>query len=428
MKASASVVAASVLLAVMATTSCSAATGVQFMKVLPQPGSGQTEAIILRNVGSEPVDLTGWSIVDKSKRAMNSFWFGGDSATMAPQPVKWCSNWTSIEPDQEFTLRPFNRDRFSASFDPCGFRFSLGFDGQLELRNADKQPVDIVSWTKAKDGMAIYRMGSKFIPFMEDSDMKSSIKAAPVLSIFAKALHSTNILDKYLKEGASIKIDKDSWMAKHLARKGYEKTYYKGPWTVFAPSNEAFLEFMKEMGWMGMTLTEDELLAMPELEDILLYHIVMGQEWSSGIKNATGVLSMKDGAEVAVFHGKNGEFLVHDDCVDRPSPDNYGCEMQAEWKKCNEDWVQDDGLFSGRTLGYCERSCNRCTCEGDQCGRASVYDIPASNGVLHVIDKVLYPAPVYEKPAAQWRSKAEMEAEMNGGSAGNLKGFLNGQQ
>ena len=72
--------------------------------------------------------------------------------------------------------------------------------------------------------------------------------------------------------------------------------------------------------------------------------------------------------------------MVHDDCVDRPSPDNFGCEMQAEWKKCNEDWVQDEGLFSGRTLGYCERSCGRCTCAEGDCGRADVYDIPASNG------------------------------------------------
>ena len=133
-----------------------------------------------------------------------------------------------------------------------------------------------------------------------------------------------------------------------------------------------------------------------------------------------------DGAEVAVFHGKDGEFFVHDDCVDRPSPDNYGCEMQAEWKKCDEDWVEDEGLFSGRALGYCERSCGRCTCANEECGRAEVYDIPASNGVIHVIDKVMYPAPVYEKPAAQWRTKAEMEAEMNGG-AKDLNSLLSGQ-
>jgi len=247
--------------------------------------------------------------------------------------------------------------------------------------------------------------------------MKTSIKSAPVLGIFAKALHSTGILDKYLKQGNAIKFEEDSWMDKQLNRMGQGgKTYYKGPWTVFAPSDEAFREFMKEMGWYGMTLTEEELLAMPELEDILLYHIVLGQQWSSSVKNATGLMSMKDGAEVAVFHGEGGEFYVHDDCVDRPSPDNFGCEMQAEWKKCNEDWVQDEGLFSGRPLGYCERSCGRCTCEGDQCGRADVYDIPSSNGVLHVVDKVMYPAPHYEKPALQWRTKEEMQAELDGGA------------
>ena len=83
-------------------------------------------------------------------------------------------------------------------------------------------------------------------------------------------------------------------MDKQLNRMGQGgKTYYKGPWTVFAPSDEAFREFMKEMGWYGMTLTEEELLAMPELEDILLYHIVLGQQWSSSVKNATGLMSMK---------------------------------------------------------------------------------------------------------------------------------------
>ena len=110
--------------------------------------------------------------------------------------------------------------------------------------------------------------------------------------------------------------------------------------------------------------------------------------------------------------------FVHDDCVDRPSPDDYGCEMQAEWRKCNEDWVQDEGLFSGRKLGYCERSCGRCTCDDGQCGRADIYDIPSANGVLHVIDKVMYPAPVYEKSDLQWRSKEEIQAEMDGATGG----------
>ena len=319
---------AALVLAIVAAilASHAASAKVQFMKVLPTPTTGQRESIIIKNVGSEPVDLTGWSVVDKSKRALNSFYFGGDSATMQRAPVKWCSNWTTLAPDQEFTLKPFNRDRFSSAFDPCGFRFSLDFDGQLELRNKARNPVDIVAWTKAKPGMAVYRMNDRFIPFVENQDLKTSIRcaafpplrrhrrsrrnpkklttssfvslrrAAPVLSTFAKALHSTGLLDDLLKEGSSIKVAEDSWMAKALARTGYEKTYYKGPWTIFAPSDAAFKDFMKEMGWMGMTLTEEELLAMPELEEILKYHIILGQEWSASIRNATGLLSMKGGS------------------------------------------------------------------------------------------------------------------------------------
>mmetsp|Transcript_11420 Transcript_11420/g.29464 ORF Transcript_11420/g.29464 Transcript_11420/m.29464 type:complete len:431 (-) Transcript_11420:63-1355(-) len=418
---------AATVLACLCASHCAQAK-VEFMKVLPEGDGAQQETIVIKNNGDQPQDLKGWSIVDTSKQGANVYWFGGDDAAFKSKPVKWCSNWTELATEQEFTLQPFDRDRFSSSFEPCGFRFKLGFDGQLELRNAQQQPVDRVSWTEAKPGMAVYRMGSTFVPFMENQDLKSSIKSAPVLSTFAKALHSTGILDKYLKSGEPIKFEEDSWMAKQLQRSGYAKSYYKGPWTVFAPSDEAFKDFMKEMGWFGMTLTEEELLAMPELEDILLYHIVLGQEWSSGVKNATGLVSMKDGAEVAVFHGENGEFYVHDDCVDRPSPDDYGCEMQAEWRKCGEDWVQDEGLFSGRALGYCERSCGRCTCDGGQCGRADIYDIPASNGVLHVIDKVMYPAPAYDKPEKQWRTKEEIQAEMDASTGtNNLAGLLNGQ-
>jgi hypothetical protein len=403
------------LLAVLASVlvlQCSAK--VEFTKVLPEGADGHRETIIIKNIDQEAVDLTGWSIIDKASPSANVYWFGGDNAQFKSQPVKWCANFTDLGPEKEFTLKPFNRDRFDSLFEPCGFRFSLGFSGELELRNKQLQAVDRVTWASAKPGMAIYRMGSQYVPFMENQDLKSSIKSAPVLTIFGKALHSTGLLDKLLKEGESIKIEEDSWMAKSLARSGYAKTYYKGPWTVFAPSDDAFRAFMKEMGWFGMTLTEEELLAMPELEEILKYHIVMGQEWSTGVQNATGLVSMKDGAEIAIFHGEDGELFVHDDCVDRPSPDEYGCEMQAEWRKCKEDWVQDEGLFSGRALGYCERSCGRCTCDGGQCGRASIYDIPSSNGVLHVIDKVMYPAPVYEKSDLQWRTKEEIQAELGG--------------
>mmetsp|Transcript_6883 Transcript_6883/g.17601 ORF Transcript_6883/g.17601 Transcript_6883/m.17601 type:complete len:262 (+) Transcript_6883:841-1626(+) len=255
-------------------------------------------------------------------------------------------------------------------------------------------------------------MGNTFVPFLENQDLRSSIQNSPVLSTFAKALKSTGVSDKYLKEGASIKVNKDSWMDRKLKQSGYEKSYYKGPWTVFAPNDAAWKDFMQEMGWFGMALTEEELLAMPELEEILKYHIIVGQEMSHGSKNSTGLMSMKDGSEVSVFHGPEGELLVHDDCVDSPSPDDYGCTMQAEWNKCSEDWVQDEGLFSGRDLGYCERSCKRCSCNGGQCGTADIYDIPAANGVLHVIDKVLYPAPVFNIPEKHWRTREEIEAEL----------------
>ncbi len=189
---------AAAVLACLAVSSHCAQAKVEFMKVLPEGDGGQSETIVIKNNGDAPQDLKGWSIVDTSKQGANTYWFGGDDAAFKPKVVKWCSNWTALASEQEFTLQPFDRDRFSSSFEPCGFRFKLGFDGQLELRNEKQQAVDRVSWNEAKPGMAVYRMGSTFVPFMENQDLKSSIKSAPVLSTFAKALHATGILDKYV--------------------------------------------------------------------------------------------------------------------------------------------------------------------------------------------------------------------------------------
>lgn len=321
--------AALLVVAAACIASAAAAPNVQFNKVMPEAGEGGKETIVLQNVGDAAADLTGWSIVESGSAAKPAYFFGGDTASYQRNPTQWCSNFTSLGAGEEMSLYPYNRDRFSSDFMPCGVRFELPYNGQLELRNAAGKPVDTVSWKAAKENMAIYRMGNQYVTFHEGSDLASSIEGSPMLRLFAKALEKTGVMNDYLVDGATIKVSEDSWLGKKLKQDGYGKTYYKGPYTVFAPSDDAFASFMKEMGWFGMTLTEDELMAMPELEDILKYHIVVGQAYSESIANNTGLVSMKDGSEVAVFKGKKQEFLVHDDCVDRPSPDDYGCRMQV---------------------------------------------------------------------------------------------------
>lgn len=58
---------------------------------------------------------------------------------------------------------------------------------------------------------------------------------------------------------------------------------------------------------------------------------------------------------------------MHADCVDKPPPSEHGCDKQAEWGKCGEDWMNDNGTISGRPLGYCEMTCQKCTCDPSTC-------------------------------------------------------------
>ena len=54
-----------------------------------------------------------------------------------------------------------------------------------------------------------------------------------------------------------------------------------GPWTVFAPTNEAFATFLAENG-----LTAEELLASPGLGDVLKKHVVAGRVTSGDLAQA----------------------------------------------------------------------------------------------------------------------------------------------
>jgi transforming growth factor-beta-induced protein len=106
----------------------------------------------------------------------------------------------------------------------------------------------------------------------------------------------------------------------------------EGPFTVFAPTDEAFAAALESLG-----LTADELLADTEtLTSILTYHVV------AGLVPSSQVVTM-DGQSVPTVNGADITISVDGDTV-----------------KVNEATV-------------------------------TAVDIPASNGVIHVIDSVLLP-------------------------------------
>ena len=103
----------------------------------------------------------------------------------------------------------------------------------------------------------------------------------------------------------------------------------EGPFTVFAPTDEAFFALTE-----ALEITMEELLAIPQLVDILAHHVVAGVTYST---------DLSDGQEIETLFGENVTVTI-----------NY------------------EGVFINQA-------------------QVVVADIAADNGVVHVIDAVLVP-------------------------------------
>merc|ERR1712032_749247 len=105
-----------------------------------------------------------------------------------------------------------------------------------------------------------------------------------------------------------------------------------GPFTVFAPTDQAFTNALTALG-----LTKTQLLDKPDLADILKYHVLSGKVMSADLQPTQNPATVQ-GAEVTITK-------------------------------------------DGSTVKFAEATVN-------------LADIVASNGVVHVIDKVVLPPAV----------------------------------
>lgn len=102
----------------------------------------------------------------------------------------------------------------------------------------------------------------------------------------------------------------------------------EGPFTVFAPTNDAFAALLE-----ALDITAADLLAQPDLADVLLYHVVSGKIMSTDLTD-----------------------------------DMMATTLQGESLTIN----LDDGVMVNSS-------------------KVTTEDIEATNGVIHVIDAVLVP-------------------------------------
>ena len=77
----------------------------------------------------------------------------------------------------------------------------------------------------------------------------------------------------------------------------------EGPFTVFAPTDDAFATLLDALGY-----TAEELLAYPGLTDILLYHVVGAQALSTDLSDGQQITTLLE-EDVVVTINENGVFI-----------------------------------------------------------------------------------------------------------------------
>lgn len=160
-----------------------------------------------------------------------------------------------------------------------------------------------------------------------------------ILTIFTSFSFVNSVNAKNLKEGApemnvveiAIADERFSILVEAVSKAGLvDALSAEGPYTVFAPTNDAFEALFSQLGINGI-----EDLTAEQLTPILLYHVVSGKVMAADVK--TGKVST-----------------------------------------LNEDaWMNIEASSKGVTI--------------DKSSDVVITDIVATNGVIHVIDNVLIP-------------------------------------
>ncbi|GMH37136.1 hypothetical protein BSKO_05009 [Bryopsis sp. KO-2023] len=309
-------------------------------KVAAFPIAGGQDSIVLRNIGGQTAIVNGWTLTD------------GTGTEFVLEPSKQCPQFDSIAPGEDLKLAPKSNEN------PCGFDFNLSFQDSIKLSNAEGNLIQEMEWESFDNGSALRRQHDGSYTMVPEDE---------------SVLNLLNSLGNY--------------------------TFFLDALKIFAPNDAAFEAFRLSLSGFGQQpFTRQQILELPEMVDILKYHIIGGAYTSEFLLNNTEIVTSL-GAELVPFNDPimtEGKFNLHDSCVDKPTLDLYECDMQKEFGKCFEPFMVSP-LAAQWKGGLCERTCGRCTCEFGQCAAIQMLDLEATNGVVHTVERVMFPPPIFKK-------------------------------
>jgi len=140
-----------------------------------------------------------------------------------------------------------------------------------------------------------------------------------------------------------------------------------GPFTLFAPTNDAFNDLLDDMD-----VTLDDLKSLPILKDILLYHVIGDYK-----------LLTTDFQEREYETRLNGQTI-------RWNEEGNGCSNRRGLRSRSGSDIDDNGESGGCTDGFKVEGYQVIDAFGDV-NDVVIGNLRASNGVVHAIDKVLLP-------------------------------------
>lgn len=380
-------------------------------KLVAFPIAGGHDTVVLRNIGGQPADIAGWTVVDNE-----------DENQFVMEPSEQCPQFSTIPSGGKLVIEVKRDDN------PCGFDFNLNFKDRFKLMDAEGNVVLAIAWESFEEATALKRTHlGKYIRVPEDLTVVDLLSNIGDYKIFLEAL-KVHKLDSLLNVASDPNYDGPDLPAppppppvipQFPAHFGFARDRSavepppppppppppavgipkRGPFTVIAPTDKAFESLMQQLAGPGRKpLTVEQLVALPELESILQYHIIGGGYSTEFFFNNTPIFTAL-GVEFVPFNDPiltEGTTMLHDSCVDKPTEDVYDCEMQKMFNKCYEPFMISP-LAAQWKGGLCERTCERCTCEFGQCATTQLLDLKASNGYVHTVDRVMLPPPTFKK-------------------------------